>query len=662
VLFATGAPVAYCLTRGRSEWVRFAFESLVVGLLAQVAIGIVALRTGDYSLGLIGAMTLVIIAAGLIVAWRLGIRERPALDLPLLLSVVGLVAGALLLRRFPSYFAFRVGDMGEYVNGANQIAAGVRVGNLPPGFTVFMAATNALLGEARTVSGLPALGVMLLFGTISLGKLIGLRTAAVALVGLVVVVHPITIWFSLFPVSEVLYSVLLIAALYLIVRARAECSFAYGATSGLVIGLMLFVRINAMLLAPILVVVLLASAAADGDAVYRVQRSLTVVALATLSGAYAYDIHYVKPYMLRQLRGKFIPRFAFRAADRWGLFDVSITLIVAVALAFALVLVAAHVVRAYVAPRVRQPADRFWRVAAAAVVGIAVVGLALSHRGGVDDGLARWGLALLVLAAGGIAVVALRPRRYFDGATGFFVLLVVASYTVLFARRLPEARRAIYYLYWDRYLYSEVLPFCLVLAAIALHELIGVWVGVAQRRPALRVAAIVALVALVAFAVVPGAIHTRDSGITSEALYGDVYDKLSSLDRLTRVESDRPIVYSGARPVPRGWFFPSTNSAFARPLEESFGRIIVGTKAFGPAYPDPVFDPSRARAALTTAGYDRGYLVALRRPSATRFPDDAHTHYLGSVSYAVPILRRSLDRWSERFHTVHLRFDVYALE
>jgi len=206
-----------------------------------------------------------------------------------------------------------------------------------------------------------------------------------------------------------------------------------------------------------------------------------------------------------------------------------------------------------------------------------------------------------------------------------------------------------------------VLPFALVLVAIALHELIGVCVDTQHRRTALRVVAVVGLIALVAFAIIPSALHTRDSDITRQALYGDAYGKLSSLDRLARIDGDRPIVYSGARPVPRGWFFPSTNAAFARPLEESFGRIIIGTKAFGPAYPDPVFDPGSARAALADAGYDAGYLMTLRRQSATRFPDDAHTRYLGSVSYTVPILRRSLDRWSERFSSVRLRFEVYAL-
>ena len=53
----------------------------------------------------------------------------------------------------------------------------------------------------------PAIGIMLLLGTVALGKLIGLRTAAVAVVGAIVVVHPVTVWFSLFPVSEVPYAV-----------------------------------------------------------------------------------------------------------------------------------------------------------------------------------------------------------------------------------------------------------------------------------------------------------------------------------------------------------------------------------------------------------------------------------------------------------------------
>jgi len=57
VLFATGAPIAYCLTRDHGEWVRFVFESLAIGLLAQTALGIVALTTGNIALAAFDAST-----------------------------------------------------------------------------------------------------------------------------------------------------------------------------------------------------------------------------------------------------------------------------------------------------------------------------------------------------------------------------------------------------------------------------------------------------------------------------------------------------------------------------------------------------------------------------------------------------------------------------
>jgi hypothetical protein len=322
----------------------------------------------------------------------------------------------------------------------------------------------------------------------------------------------------------------------------------------------------------------------------------------------------------------------------------------------------AELVRLSRSLRIRPPANTFWGATVASVVALAFVVLAVSERGGVNDALARWGPALLVLAAAGIAVLVVRPSRYFGGAAGLFVVLVVASYTVLFALRVHDAKRAIYYLYWDRYLYSEVLPLGLVLVAIALHTLIGVCVDSERRAPALRAATAAGLVALIALAVIPPAVQTRNSGITSRALYGNVYGKLSRLDYLTRTDGDGPIVYSGALPPPPGWFFPNTKSAFARPLQDSFDRVIVGSKRYGANVVDRVFDPRSARAALLRAGYRTGYLISLRSASVPRYPDDARTRYVGSVDYDVPILKRSLVRWSERFSTVPLHFDVYALQ
>jgi hypothetical protein len=662
VLFVTGAPIAYGLSRDHGDWVRFTFESLSIGLLAQVLIGIVALRSHHYSRALLALMTLAVIVGGVIVAWRRGMRGVPRLDLTLSLIVVALVALALVLRRYPSYFAFSVGDMGGYVNSANAMMDGRYVGNRPQGFTVFLAGTNALLGAAGTVSGLPAIGIMLLLGTVSIGKLIGLRTAAVAVIGAIVVVHPITVWFSLFPVSEVLYAVMLLAAVYFLVRARADPSPFYAVLCGLMLGATMFVRINAMILAPLLVVVLLASAAADDDVRYRMQRHMTVVALAVLSLGYLYDVRYARRYMIVQMQGKVVPKFAFETATDLKLFDISAQLVLGLAALFALVLVAAYYVRGKRPPRIPLPGESFWKAAAATVVGLTVVGFLLAQRGGIQSAVVRWGPVLIVLALAGLGLLVLRPGRYFDSATGLFVILSVAAFSLLFAMRLRHARGAIYFLYWDRYLYSEVLPLALVLGAITVHALLGLSVEQPARRPLLRAAAAVGLVVIVVVGLVPAALQTRNTGISREALYGDSYDKLRELDRLTRTDGVGPIIYSGVRPKPDGWFFPNTKSAIARPLKQSFGRVLVATR-FGRDTLDRIFTPRSARKALAAAGSRRGYLIQLRPAfSERRYRDDKHTRYVGSVDYEVPILRRSLHPWSERFTHVNLHFDVYALQ
>jgi hypothetical protein len=160
--------------------------------------------------------------------------------------------------------------------------------------------------------------------------------------------------------------------------------------------------------------------------------------------------------------------------------------------------------------------------------------------------------------------------------------------------------------------------------------------------------------------VIPAALHTRDTGITRQALYGDVYGKLNQLNRLTRANGDGPILYSGMRPPPPGWFFTNTKSAFARPLRASFGRDLVGT-AFRRNTVDRIYTLRSARIALAGSGHRTGYLVRLRPGFTERYPSEPKARYVGTVDWKVPVLRRSLDPWSERFSTLDLRLDVYAL-
>jgi hypothetical protein len=157
VLFLTGAPIILCVRARRREWTAAVFEAIALGLLVQVAIGITALRTAHYSRVGLGVMTLTVIVVASIIA----IRQRthitwPRLDVPWLLITLGLVAVALFLRKYPVYFLWESGDMGEYVNRANRIAEGANLlQSFPHGFTVFLASTHTLLGPSGTFAPRP---------------------------------------------------------------------------------------------------------------------------------------------------------------------------------------------------------------------------------------------------------------------------------------------------------------------------------------------------------------------------------------------------------------------------------------------------------------------------------------------------------------------------
>ena len=678
VLGASGAGIALNLPRARSGPIGFVFESIAIGIVVQEVVGLVALRTGHYSRPAVLVLTLLVIVASVALFIRRGsIRKgrgtarvrgaAPAANHQALAAVgvmVVLVGIALALRQGPSYFIFETGDMGEYVNAANILA---RTGNLsasfPHGFTVFLGGTNLLFGQAHTVAAVPALGIGLVLGAFAYSRAIGLHVVAALGIAALVVAHPVTVWFSLFPVSEALYAVLLIAALYFVVQARANLSFAHAVLGGLVVGLMLIVRGNAMLLAPIVVLVLFASAAIDDERTVRVQRAFTVVALLALSAAYAYDLHYPRTYFVQtQLRGM-VPHNVFKIANRAKLFNVSIPLVLAVAAGLAAVLGASVLITRFVRPRVVDRPETFWRVAYGVLVGGTFVALIFMHHGGLVDATLRWGPVLVLLTLAGLAGVLVRPGKYLDGANGWLLLLVTCSYTLLFAARVKISMPHAYYLYYDRYLFSEVLPAALVFAAIGLHLLVEgferarTYEGEARTRTAARVA-IVALCVIAVVAFVPNLKETHR--ITRYPLFGDAYQALDRLDTLTRTQGNGAIVYSAPPTPPPGWFFQNTYRAFALPLGLTFGRSVVGMPS-NPFAKDVQFDPASARARLAASGFDKGYLVALRPPGAAPAASSTGTKYLGTVDYVSPLLKRTVKRKPAAFQLVPFHFDVYAL-
>ena len=207
--------------------------------------------------------------------------------------------------------------------------------------------------------------------------------------------------------------------------------------------------------------------------------------------------------------------------------------------------------------RVRRVVSRpqtFWRAAYAAVVVVTAGALLSLHVTGLGNTLSRWGPVLIVLVVIGLVAVLVRPGAFLDAGSGLLFLLVIGTYVVLFARRVPAPKVQTYYLYFDRYLYSEVLPAALVLGAIGLHLFADACTRLTRSaRTEVAVAgriAIAALLAVVVLGLAPQIDQTRHA--TKYRLFGHSYAALQSLDRITGGRAGSAVVYSGskAKPVP----------------------------------------------------------------------------------------------------------------
>ncbi|MGO9877324.1 MAG: hypothetical protein ACLPVY_26385 [Acidimicrobiia bacterium] len=670
-LILIGSPIALSIPGTQPEWVGLAFESVVIGLVVELFVAVVLLHAGYYSPITAFVFTAVVTLGSAFVLRRRGRRgERAAVDLSRLreaepalfgLITIVLVVAAVWIRRAPSYFIFQTGDMGGYVNSANILMRTARFGTEPHGFTLFLRETNLVLGRANTVAGLPALGAALLLGVIAFARAFRLHVVALVGIGFLVVVHPVTVWFSLFPVAESLYAPLLLGLVYLVVRARAHTSAVYAVMAGVVAGSLLLVRGEAMLLAPIIVVVLFASAAVDDNATVAVQRQFTVVSLVTLVASYGYDVHYVHAYFVTQLH-HLLPGPSYRLAADAHLIEASVFLVIAGAVAIAAVLVATKGVTRYVRPHVVTRPRVFWWCAYAAVGAITAAALASLRISGLSNTLARWGPLLLVLFVIGVAATVHQPGKYLDATCSLLILLLIGTYLVLFARRVPEPKVQTYYLYFDRYLYSEVLPAGLVLGAIGLHVVADAASRLLRSsRTQISVAgrvAIAGVVAIVLIGLVPQISETRRA--TRYRLFGHSYAALASLDRITRTDGVGPVIYSGAKTRPDQWFYPNTYRAFALPLEQSFGREVFDIPASGLGR-DVVYNPTQARRVFQHHNVASGYLVVLDVPGRARFADGEHTHFIGIVRYTSPTLGETRHGPATPWTFAHLEFDVYKI-
>ncbi len=583
---AVGLPLAVGLRSADDGWAATAADALGFGLLAVV--GTVTL--GSW-LGPIGIVVAGLAGAGVVVEGIVRGRWRRALRRPswtLALAWGALLVGAMLLRARTVDFLPWVGDMGAYVNWANEF---VRTGELaatwPPLFPVFLAVGSAVFGTAWTTAIVPVAGLLLL---VAVGRLLArLRlppwivwggTAALA-------VQQHAVWFSSFPAGEALNAPLFVIwmtlAHRLLTAARGRL-VAPAVAVALVSAALCLLRVSGpLLLVPILIVM---AGAAIGRGWRPALPRLTLLLASTLPGAAVglwYGLDRIPEYSVRQL-ARLLPDAAVAAVDGIGLLSASpLTATLALAAPAALLVLAARLARRapepVAGPPTRHPLPTL--LGGALLLGaIAVIAIGAKTGGA----LLRIGVWYVVAAVVALALVA--AGRRLDAAGQLLATLLGASavmYLALDTVLIGFEGAHSFYLYWDRYLVSEILPALLVLTAIAAAELVPL---VGGRRVGIPLVAAAAALALL----------PQLPSLVLQAQHSYLAGAGPFTRQLLAVQQQRPaapIAWGATRAGPAdGFFFPNTWMAFAVPLHRSYGVETLNADQFARDNfaPDEVLD------------------------------------------------------------------------
>jgi hypothetical protein len=603
IFFVLGIPFAFSVRRRDEGWIPLAIDAALLGTV----FGTLAVTLWSW-LGVAGIVVSALLLAAAI-AWpivrRAGLPARPIRPpwvLVALWVVIGVVAIA--FRLHDSTFLPWVGDMGAYVNWANEfVREGALSASWPPIFPIFLGISTAIFGTAGTTSGIAWCGILLLAAVIRvLGQLNVGRWVVAGVVGaLALNVH--FIWYSYFPSSEALNAPVFLAWISLIIttlRTERRDLPAVLVMSGIVmLHLGLLRGSGSFLLAPLLIAAVLAT-------VIGVWRTwgprLWLSFAAGLIGAEIsiwYGISVIPRYFVDTQLRMLVPDSLFTWAQSAGLLGPDLPMIAVLVL-----LVGVAVIGVVIATRVRRRRSTGGEVATTRLAWIAagVLVLVIAAEGIVGANvwfiLFRSGIWIVAAAALGLVAVA-RRKTTTDQVP--ILSLVAMSALILIAfhtNRLGNNRSHSFFMYWDRYLVSEVIPALVVLAGVGVAWVVALvlprmsGLSVRARRvlpPAVAVVAI-ALTALPSIPIL--SLQWRDSYMAG------AYPFEQRLMSHAKV-GDAVMWSATAHGYAPGFFFPNTWMAFAIPMERSFGyeflNVDQGVYNFGP---DDILDRSELLTAL----------------------------------------------------------------
>jgi hypothetical protein len=621
VLFViVGAPVALAIREKTDGWGALLVDTLAFGLVLLVLGVTMYSWLGWLGVALVAATWVAMLAHA--IARRTGL---PGVAVPrgrewvFVGAWIGLAVVTIVLRFRSVNFLPWVGDMGAYVNWANEFA---RTGELnaswPPYFSSFLSISTTLFGDGATTAAVGITGLVLvvvlarLLGRLGVGRWIAFTTSALLAISL----HGV--WFATFPGSESLNAPLFLLWLATVVGALR--SSRQNLPVWLVLAGVLMVSLGLLRgTAPLLLIPLIATAAvATTVGMWRdIAQRVWLVLGASLVGAlvtYWYGILEIPRYYVDTQVRDLVPGSLFGLIEKAGLFEPTV-LTAAVLAVVTIVLIGGGWLiagrRAAATPPAATPTTPSSRVAvvlgavlaSAMLLGI-VIDVALNAE--LIRGFLRAGIWLLF---GGIAVIAVIGRSKLPHWVILFTLFIgsiAALFLAIQSYRLKIARGHAFFLYWDRYLFSELIPLFYVLFGLLLAVAWLVWgsalvtrFAAAESRRTRAVPAVVAAVAL-ALVVVPTVpqVHLATSDTYMAGAWSFEQELIAEIPT-----TSTPVLWSATteRQVD-GWFFPNTWMAFAKPLERSYGYDVLGIHGRGSDFaPDLVLDDASLAAVAVCA-------------------------------------------------------------
>ncbi|MFN4000524.1 hypothetical protein [Microcella sp.] len=578
-----GAPIAVLARERHEGWGALSADAAVFGYLVLMLLPTVFAWWG--------AVPLALLAAGWVVLVVLAVRRRA---LPPRLALdrrsrwfwggAAVVAVVTVVPRVDSVnFLPWLGDMGAYINWANQFA---RTGDLssswPPLLPAYLGLNSAVFGFEHVASGLAVSGLVLARPVASTRPRQGRQPLMGLAVSGIVAVHVHAIWYSTFPSSETLNAplfVIWVLTAYTALRSpRPIGPVLLNALAMVALGLLR--GTGPLLLVPLIALAICSFVVPDFRAMRRSVWMLVAGNLVAAVLGFWYGITEIRRYYVETQLTNLLPDAVMSlVGGRLGLFDpTATTAAVLVVVCAAAVLAAVLIARR---PVVESRATRIPGILGIVVAAVLTAGVIATAIGGTS----LWNIALrlgLVLLIIGIVTIVAATRSSDDAALVATVLMLGTTITMFYGLqtvRLGLLSDHSFFLYWDRYAVSEILPALLLLLGIGL-ELVRRRFATAEnlrRRVPAALLTAPALLGVGALAMVLVALPQQQN---LRLMLADSYMRGAyelQVDLNASVEREQvPVVWASTSTatVP-GFFFPNTWMAFARPMQISYGFEVL---------------------------------------------------------------------------------------